>query len=139
MENKHNKATQHQTHIEETGRENQEIEKKFPAKDASNEDGTVAFPSERESSTEELNPNDQTSMTTETGVQQIEKDYEGFTDEEKNSAEESGEAGGFSSLENDAALEERIADDQNRQGGGVNLKAANEPSGRPEKDESENL
>lgn len=131
----------HLRHIEETNQENEEIEREFPADDTFSEDGAIEFPSERENSTEELNPNDQTAMTTETGTDQADLDYDGFTDEERYSAEEAGEAGGFTSADNDAALEERIANDQNRQGGDVNLKSTNEPLGRPEKDgeETENL
>ncbi len=146
MENQHkdHESDDHQKHlrhVEETNRENEEIEKEFPADDTFSEDGAIEFPSERENSTDELNPNDQTSMTTETGVDQADLDYDGFTDEERYASEEAGEAGGFTSVENDAALEERIANDQNRQGGGVNLKSTNEPAGRPEQDgeETENL
>lgn len=142
MSDQHTKDEQwkNQRHIEETNRENEEIEREFPTEEPL-EDGAAQFPSEREDSTEEYNPNDQTSMTTETGVNQVDADYNGFSEEERYSPEEAGEAGGFTTIENDAALEERIANDQERQGGGVNIKATNDPEGRPEKDgeETENL
>lgn len=130
----------HQRHIEETNRENEEIEREFPTEEHI-EDGAMQFPSEREDSTEELDTHDQTRMTTETGTDQSDADYNGFSEEERYSPEEAGEAGGFTSIENDAALEERIANDQTRQGGGVNIKATNEPDGRPNKDgeEAENV
>lgn len=129
-----------QRHVEETNKENREIEKEFPI-DSFNEDGSVQFPSEREDSTEELNPDDQSSMTTEGSLAQADSDYDGFSEEDKYSPEEAGEAGGFTTIENDAALEEKITNDQNRQGGGVNIQTTNAPLGRPQKDgeETENL
>lgn len=136
----HKDNYKNQRHIEETNRENEEIEREFPTEEYI-EDGAVQFPSEREDSTEELDTHDQTRMTTETGTDQSDADYNGFSEEDRYSPEEAGEAGGFTTIENDAALEERIANDQTRQGGGVNVKATNEPDGRPNKDgeEAENV
>lgn len=125
----------------ENDEKDQDIKREFPGEEIINSDGTTQFPSERDTSTEAVNPDDQSSKTTESGLEQTERDYEGVTDVAKNSAEEAGEAQGLTAAEDDASLEEYIENDQKRQGGGISVKASNEPLGRPQQDgeESENV